>query len=270
MLKSLSRLAFLAGVLILQAARADDVRVWIFAGLPGDQEHHEAFEKTLGLMKKGFVNRLGVATENCRIYYGPKSAGYSGEGSKENILTAIGEMAALSKSSPQTAQWLIFVGHAHAVDGGSMLNLPGPDLSTFDLSSALAACNPAAPLNLIFTHTASAPFLQAAAGPGRTVISATSPKDLENETEFPGVLAEVLNTPAADANHDGHLDLLEIFRATREGVLARYKAENLIVREAALLDGDGDGRGTQRPADEDATPAATRFFTLTSEGRGID
>jgi len=270
MLKSLAGILFAAGMLLLQTVRADEARVWIFAGLPGDDEHHQAFEKTLGLMKKGFVTHCGVAPEHCTIYYGPKSAGYAGEGSKENILAALKEIAALSHSSPQTPQWLIFVGHAHAVDGGSMLNLPGPDLSTFDFGRALAEINPATPLNLIFTHTAAFPFLKAASGPGRVIISATSPKDLENETEFPGCLAEVLNDPAADANKDGHLDMVEIFRATHERVLARYQAEKLIVREACLLDGDGDGQGTQRPADKDAIPAAGRFFTLTAEGRGID
>jgi hypothetical protein len=102
------------------------------------------------------------------------------------------------------------------------------------------------------------------------ILTATAPGGMENETEFPAALAEALGKPSTDANQDGKLDAKEIFQATREHVLERYNAEKLIVREAALLDGDGDGRGTQRPAEIDATGAATRFFTLTTAGKGVE
>ena len=253
----------------LPTAYAADDRIWIFTGLPGDEEHHKDFEKTLGSLKSAFTTRLGVPSEKCKIYYGPKSAGYAGETTRENVMVAIGEIASMTKSSPQTAHWIIFIGHAHGIRGGAQLNLPGPDLNSMDLATALAGCAPGAQLSLIFSHTASAPFLRPLAGPGRVIITATAPGGMENETEFPAALAEALNDRAADANKDGKLDLNEIFLATRERVLGRYNKEKLIVREAALLDGDGDGRGTQRPAEIDGTGAAGRFLTVTREGKGI-
>jgi hypothetical protein len=251
-------------------ATAGDARVWIFTGVPGDEEHHADFEKTLGSLKSGLTTRLGVAPENLAIYYGPKEAGYAGEATRDNVLAAIKKIAALTRESPQTAHWVIFIGHAHGIRGGAQLNLPGPDLNSMDLTTALGECNPAAPLNLIFTHTASAPFLRPLGMPGRVIITATAPGGMENETEFPTALAEAISAPSADANKDGKLNAKEIFLATRERVLGRYNAEKLIVREAALLDGDGDGRGTQRPAETDATAAAKQFFTLTDEGRNIE
>jgi hypothetical protein len=251
-------------------ARAGDERVWIFTGIPGDEEHHVDFEKTLGALKSGFTSKLGVKPENLAIYYGPKSAGYAGEATRDHVLAALKSIATLTRESPQTAHWIIFIGHAHGIRGGAQLNLPGSDLNSMDLATALGECNPAAPLNLIFTHTASAPFLRPLSLPGRVILTATAPGGMENETEFPAALAEALGEPSVDANKDGKLDAKEIFQATRERVLARYNAENLIVREAALLDGDGDGRGTQRPAEADAVGAATHFFTLTIAGKGVE
>ena len=252
------------------AATADETRVWIFTGLPGDQEHHADFEKTLGSLKSAFTNRFGIAAGNLAIYYGPKSAGYAGEATRENLLAALQQIATISRESPTTAHWIFFIGHANAIRGGAQLNLPGPDLNSIDLATALEAGNPAAPLTLIFTHTASAPFLRPLAAPGRVIITATAPADIENETEFPAALAETLNAPTADANKDGRLDATELFQATRERVLGRYQKEKLIVREAALLDGDGDGKGTQRPAEIDATAAAKHFLTLTTAGKGLE
>lgn len=261
--------AMLCMAAILPAVAEND-RVWIFTGLPGDEEHHSDFEKTLGALKSGFTSRLGIAAENVAVYYGPKEAGYAGEATRANVLAAIQKIAVITKESPQSAHWIIFIGHAHGIRGGAQLNLPGADLNSIDLAAALAECNPAAPLTLVFTHTASAPFLRPLAVPGRVVITATAPGGIENETEFPSALAETLNDPAADANKDGKLDATEIFLATRERVLGRYNAEKLIVREAALLDGDGDGRGTQRPAEADASAAAKRFFSLSTAGKSLE
>lgn len=266
----LLRLALLLIGTWLPTTSAADDRIWIFTGLPGDEEHHTDFEKTLGSLKSALTTRLGVPAEKCAIYYGPKSAGYAGETTRGNVLAAFKEIAALTKNSPQTGHWIIFIGHAHSIRGGAQLNLPGPDVNSIELATALGECDPAAPLNLLFTHTASAPFLRPLAAPGRVIITATAPGGMENETEFPASLADTLNDRAADADKDGKLDLNEIFLATRERVLGRYNAEKLIVREAALLDGDGDGRGTQRPAEIDATGAAKRFLTLTTEGKGLE
>lgn len=271
MIPEFFRVTLSAAAIILTAnsVSAGDDRVWIFTGLPGDEEHHADFEKTLGSLKAGFITRLGVSPEHLSIFYGPKSAGYAGETTREAVMDALKQIATISKESPATPQWVIFIGHANGIRGGAQVNLPGPDLNSMDLAVALEECNPTAPLTLFFTHTASAPFLRPLAAEGRVIITATAPGGMENETEFPSVLAEVINDSAADANKDGKLDATEIFMATRERVLGRYQKEKLIVREAALLDGDGDGKGTQRPAEIDATAAAKHFFTLTTEGKGI-
>lgn len=267
----LKRLAILLhGLALTATCAATDDHVWIFAGLPGDAEHHAEFEKTLGAMKQSFIHRFGIKPENLAIYYGPKSAGYAGEATRRNILDAVKTISQTGEKSPKPSHWLIFLGHAHGIRGGAQLNLPGPDLNSMDLGLALESCDPDSPLTLIFTHTASAAFLRPLAAPGRVVMTATAPTGIENETEFPTALVETLGSVDSDANKDGHLDATEIFLATHEGVLRLYGKEDLIVREAALLDGDGDGRGTQRPAEADRRGASRHFLTLTSRARGLE
>jgi hypothetical protein len=139
-------------------------------------------------------------------------------------------------------------------------------VSARELRTAFEATKPDAQLVIIFTTSSSGRFMRWIAGPGRLVITATLDDEEDNETEYPHVLADVLNDPASDADHDGKLSLLEIFNACNAGVKAVYDQGGFIQRESAMLDGNGDRRGTQRPAREDAEPASRVYFTIAGEG----
>ena len=108
----------------------------------------------------------------------------------------------------------------------------------------------------------SADLVRRVSGPGRFVVTASSAGDGESETEFPRALAECLAAESSDANRDGVLSLTEIFLATNAAVLAIYEKDKRIVKEHAQLDGNGDGKATQRPAKEDAEPADRIGFSL--------
>jgi hypothetical protein len=238
--------------------------VWIFTGTPGDDEHHASYEKDVARMRQAFLQRLSVPPENLTVLYGPKSAGYDGVCTRENLLAAIAKgVAAATASQPV---WMIFEGHANPTDAGANFNLPGPDVSARELRTAFEPTKPEAHLVILFTTSSSGRFMRWIAGPGRLVITATLEEEEDNETEFPHVLADVLNDPASDADHDGKLTLLEIFNACNAGVKAVYDEGGFIQRERAMLDGNGDRRGTQRPAREDAEPAARVYFTIAGEG----
>jgi hypothetical protein len=234
--------------------------VWIFNGTPGDQEHHASYEKNLARMREAFLQRLSVPAENLSILYGPKSAGYDGVCTRENLLAAMAKgVAAATANQPV---WMIFIGHSNPTDAGANFNLPGPDVTARELRTALEKTKPDAQLVILFTTSSSGRFMRWIAGPGRLVVTATLDDEEDNETEYPHVLADVLNDPASDVDHDGKLSLLEIFNACNAGVKAVYDEGKFIQRERAMLDGNGDRRGTQRPAREDAEPASRVYFTI--------
>jgi len=239
--------------------------VWILNGTPGDTEHHAFYEQTLDRLRKALTTRLGVPTANLTVLYGPKSAGYSGVCSRENIFTELHR--AVAAAAPDQTVWVIFEGHSSPSATGANFNLAGPDISARELREIFAATRPDAHLVILFTTSSSGRFMRWISGPGRLVITATLEDEEDNETEFPNVLANVLNDPASDQNHDGRLSVLEIFNACNAGVKASYDAGGYMQRERAMFDGNGDRRGTQRPAREDAEPAAAVSFPITAGTR---
>ena len=242
--------------------------VWIFNGTPGDPEHHALYEQTLDRFRKVFTTRLSVPATNLTILYGPKSAGYDGVCSRENLFAELHKAVAAATSDQDV--WLIFEGHSNPTSNGANFNLAGPDVSARELREIFAATRRDAHLVIIFTTSSSGRFMRWIAGPGRLVVTATQEDEDDNETEFPEVLAGVLEDAASDQNHDGKLSLLEIFNACNAGVKAVYDAGGFMQRERAMLDGNGDGRGTQRPAREDAEPAAAVAFTIAGKRQNFD
>jgi hypothetical protein len=235
-------------------------RVWIFNGAPGDDEHHEFYEKHLAMMRKALTSRFALPADHVRVLYGPKDAGYEGPCTREAMLAELAGIVAHSKTPGAGPAWIILQGHANPVAGGAMFNLPGPDLSMREIGEALKGAAPEVPMVIIGTTTASADLVKRASGPGRCVLTATTAGDKENETEFPQALAESLAEPATDTNRDGLVSLTELFLATNAAVLKLYNAGNFIVKEHAQLDGNGDGKASQRPAPEDAEPASRIGF----------
>ena len=231
-------------------------RVWIFNGLPGDEEHHHFFENNLGEIRKTLLTRFRIPAENITVLYGPKEAGYDGTATRENVLAELKEMLAHAQTEKAAPVWIILHGHANRIPGGANLNLPGPDLSSSALALALKNFPKKTPLVIVATTAAASDFLRALSGPGRIIIAATHHRDPVSETEFPRAFAEALSDPETDADKNGFVTALELFQSCRQRVLKIYEKEGYMVREHAQLDGNGDGKGTQRPAPEDADPAA--------------
>jgi hypothetical protein len=250
--------------LVLSAAAAPVPKVWIFNGIPGDDPHKAFYQKNLADLRKSLTARHGIAAGDIRVFYGPENAGYDGICTRERL---IGECAAIVEHTKQPDArpvWIILMGHANFYPGGAMFNLAGPDVSARELGTALAGANPATPMVVWVTTTCGAPFLKALAKPGRIVCTASSQQDPENETEFPHAFVAALKDEETDANSDNFLSVTELFVATNARVLQIYDRGGFIVREHAQLDGDGDGRGTSRPATVDSTPASKQGLPIQS------
>ena len=144
--------------------------------------------------------------------------------------------------------------------GNALENLPGPDLDAGELGEVLRM---SPRLALWATMTGSFSLLRTVGGEERIVVVATSPADPENETDFPAGLVKALNS-TEDSNGDSVIDVSELFLAAREETLKIYEQLGAVVKELSLLDGDGDGRGTSRPAKFDAKGAARMGFRLRS------
>ena len=231
--------------------------VYILCGSPGDEAHHTAFGKRLASLRRWFTQRADIPAADVRVYYGPESAGYSGTASRENVQKICANTVAQTKAGRPV--WFILTGHANDAPGDARFNVPGGDLSGRELAGWLtgaAAGDGAAPLNVILATACSGRAVKHLAGPGRSIIAASNATEGADETLFADSLVELLERGDADANKDGALSMTELFLGARAAVLAAYKNRGNILTEHAGLDGDGDGRATQRPAENDATAAA--------------
>jgi hypothetical protein len=138
--------------------------------------------------------------------------------------------------------WLIFIGHGTHDAKATRFNLKGPDLSAAELGRALES----RPGNwvLIFCASASGPFLPALAGPDRVVITATKSGSEENYSRFGDFLSQSLGDSQADMDHDQNVSVLELFLAASRRIEKYYADQGLLATEQALIDDNGDGRGT--------------------------
>ena len=259
MLKSFFSSFLLSLFLIASAGANETARIWVFAGNPGDDEHHTIYENLLGQLSQTLIKRFGISEDRLTVLYGPKAAGYAGVCSRKNPLTELARAQAESQAGDHSPVWIILIGHANKVRGGALFNLSGPDISMRDLAREVAKIPEVVPVVLWGTTTLSDRLLRHAKGPNRAIISATGPKDPENETEFPHAFVAALQDDATDSNSDDQISVPELFLASRAKVRATYEAGQFVIKEQALLDGDGNGKGTSRPSRAD-TEGANRFF----------
>ena len=166
------------------------------------------------------------------------------------------EVAALSaRSAPGDLVLLVLFGHGSARGGEPRINLPGPDLSAGALAAMLA---PLGDRRVVVVNAASASggFIEALSAPGRVVITATRSAAEAEATRFGGHFVAALGGADADLDKDGAVSMLEAFEYARLEVARSFEAAGALATEHALLDDDGDGRGSMQPGESDGGLAA--------------
>ncbi len=137
---------------------------------------------------------------------------------------------------------IVMIGHGTFDGKEARHNLRGPDLTATDLADWLEPC----PRPLIFVNTtsASAPFLARLSATNRVVVTATRSGHEHNFARLGDFLAEAILASESDLDQDGQTSLLEAFLTASHRVAEWYKTEGRLATEHALIDDNGDGRGT--------------------------
>jgi hypothetical protein len=76
------------------------------------------------------------------------------------------------------------------------------------------------------------------------VITATKSGSEENYSRFGDFLSQSLGDSQADMDHDQNVSVLELFLAASRRIEKYYADQGLLATEQALIDDNGDGRGT--------------------------
>jgi hypothetical protein len=184
----------------------------------------------------------------------------SGRATKDEVTKALTKFA--GTAGPEDLVFIALIGHGSFDGRAAKFNMPGPDMGPEDFEPLLKKLQTK---QIVFVNTASAsaPFLEALSGPGRTMVSATRSGAEHYTTLFGGYFVDALNSPEADADKNKRISVLEAFQFAKAGVSRAYEREGLLATEHPMLDDNGDKKGS---ADPTATGADGKVAAVLSLG----
>lgn len=266
-----NRLARMLVVVFLLAtypanAMGGNPKILIVLGAPGEPEYGTIFEACGNRWRDVFGNASVTLLDGTKTIQPSIAAGEENRSNQEDketdsqnvshrqqILDWINQQQTeLESSSPDKSneadaandaiRWLIMIGHGTSDRSGSKFNLAGPDLTAKEMATALKS-SPGRWV-IINCSSSSGPFVSELSGPNRIIMTATKSGAEQNYSRFADYLSRAITDPKSDLDHDSQVSVLEAFLASSSGVARFYKDEGRLASEQALLDDNGDKRGT--------------------------
>lgn len=158
-----------------------------------------------------------------------------------------GDRPLLEKSLAETPKeggdfWLVWIGHGSFDGRTANFNLRGRDVSAGDLKGLLQPFGRR--LVILNLFSASSPFLPELSADNRVIVGSTRSEGERNYARFGGAMAEALSAADADLDRDGALSLIEATLFASSKVRAFYEDAQRVMQEHAVIDDNGDGKGT--------------------------
>jgi hypothetical protein len=207
--------------------------ILVVVGAPGEEEFGRAFRESAERWKRAF------ASDDLLMLDGTASNPMDQPNHLQQILDWISRPTA---DSALQERWLVFIGHGTHDRNASKFNLSGPDISAEVISKAIS--NVKARWLIIDASSSSGPFINALSGDNRVIITATKSGAEQNYSRFAEFLSQAITDPSTDLDHDESVSILEAFLAASNRVAQFYQNEGRLASEQALLDDNGDSRGT--------------------------
>ena len=228
-------LVLVAATMTARSAEKQDPRasLIVVAGAGGEKDYDASFTKWAEEWRDAGVKGGARVT----------TIGLPGSG--DDDIAAL--RAALQQEPAESASplWLVLLGHGTHDGRDAKFNLRGADLAVSELAEWLKPMQ--RPVVVIGAFSASGAFLAPLSAPGRSVVTATKSGGENNYARFGQYFSAAITDTSADLDHDGQTSLLEAWLGAAQQVATFYKSEGRLATEHALLDDNGDGRGT--PAD---------------------
>ena len=138
--------------------------------------------------------------------------------------------------------WIIFIGHGTYSKDASKFNLRGPDVSAKQLAEWLKPIK--RPLVIVNCASSSSPFINRLSAKNRVIVTATKSGSQYNFARFGEYFAKAISSIDSDLDHDDEVSVHEAFLRASSEVKQFYEAAARISTEHALIDDNGDKRGT--------------------------
>ncbi len=210
---------------------ANRATILTVVGAPGNAEYGRQFREWANRWQAA-AQQAGV--KSVRIGHDPESETSDKERFQTALTALVGETT--------TPLWLILIGHGTFDGRSAKFNLRGPDVSADELSEWLEPLKQ--PMVVANCASSSGPFINKLSKKDRVVITAAKSGFELNFARFGDYLSAAAVDTAADLDKDGQASLLEAFLLASARVREFYEQEARLPTEQALIDDNGDGRGT--------------------------
>ena len=223
----------------------------IVVGLAGDPESAKDSAKTFhkwGTTLAVTSEKLGVPPDRLVFLVDQPLEGdarVTGKATRDEITKALDGFA--KKATAEDVVFIVLIGEGTDDNRVAKFNLPGPDISAPEIDTLLKKL-PTKQIVVVNTASSSGPFVDVLSAPGRTIITATRSGAEHFTTLFGGYFVEALTSPAADADKNQRVSVLEAFQYAKTEVTRAYEREGLLATEHALLDDNGDKEGSTDPS----------------------
>ena len=204
----------------------------VVVGAPGTDEYRATFES--------WAARWKVAAERAAADCTSIGAGDDSTADLEELTAALAASIAVETTEPL---WIVFIGPGTFDGRTASLNLNGPDVSSQRMAELLRPAK--RPIAFIACASCSSPFIIALSAPDRIVISATKDGNQIQYSRFGDAMSQVIGGLDADINRDGQTSLLEAWLFASRHTAEFYTTEGRLATEHALLDDNGDSKGTR-------------------------
>jgi hypothetical protein len=222
-------LAFLLRAVATHASNPTPVDLLVVVGAPGEQTYRETFAQSV----QDWLAACRSANKTVRVIEASPD--------ETNQIQQLREALSQQGASEQEL-WLVLIGHGTFDGKEAKFNLAGPDISAQELATLAAPIR--RPLVLLNTASASAPFINALSSTNRIIVTATKSGHEENYARFGTYLARAIVNLEADLDKDGQVSVLEAFLMASRNVEDFYLSEKRLATEHALIEDNGDGKGT--------------------------
>ena len=241
-------------LLTMSALRAETFYV-IIAGLGGEPEYEQRFTGWASDLDKTFKSEPASQVTTLSGAQATRAA----------IQTRLGELAKQAK--PDDHLVLLLIGHGSFDESDYKFNIPGPDITAIELAGLLDKI-PAQQvvINMTSASGGALPILQK---PKRIVITATKAGTEKNATVFPRYFIEALRDPAADADKNEVITVLEAFRYAEGKTAKFYEDLKRLATEHALIEDAGKGEGVKAPTVENGEGLLAGRFALLHTGSAV-
>ncbi len=249
----------LAGLLSGSSVAAQ-THVIIVTGASGEPQYATSFHTAASSLVDALVAKHGLTPDDITSLAEDPARDakrIDGKSSKEELTRVIARVA--SRNADRVMFFLI--GHGSHAGNDSRFNLPGPDVTAGELAVLLEPLK-AKQIAVVNAASASGDFVSALSAKNRIVITATKSSYERNETLFPRHFVGAFTTPGADTDKDERVSLLEAFTYAKREVARAYETDSRLPTEHAMLDDDGDRRGSAEPDPRAGDGAVARRFII--------